>query len=97
MMPARSLRLLLALLLLSAQQLALAHQVWHLGDKSGQPLQQQLCDKHEALGTVGGALHGVALALVADAAGISTVLFACVPAASRPGFVPAPRGPPTSL
>lgn len=97
MSPARSLRLLLALLLLSAQQLALAHQVWHLGDKSGQPAQQQLCDKHDALGTVGGALHGVALAFVADAPRISAVSLACVPAASRPGFVPAPRGPPPSL
>ena len=94
---ARPLRILLALMMLCAQQLALAHQVWHLGVKSGQPAQQQLCDKHEALGTVGGALHCSAIALVADAPGGFAVSCACVPAASTPGFIPTSRGPPSLL
>ena len=94
---APALRILLVLALLCAQQLALAHQVWHLGDTSGQPAQQQLCDKHEALGTVGGALHCSAIALVADAPGGFAVSCACVPAASTPGFIPTSRGPPSLL
>ncbi|TAK45215.1 MAG: hypothetical protein EPO29_02015 [Betaproteobacteria bacterium] len=93
---ARPLRILLALMLLCAQQLALAHQVWHLGDQSGQPAQQQLCDKHDALGTVGGALHGAAMApLGEEAAFFFAVRPACVPAASTPGLAPASRGPPS--
>lgn len=94
---ARALRILLALMLLCAQQLALAHRVWHLGDRSGQPAQQQLCDKHEALGTVGGALHCTAIALVAHAPGGFAVSCACLPAASTPGFIPTSRGPPSFL
>lgn len=92
---ARPLRILLALSLLCAQQLALAHQVWHLGDKSGQPAQKQLCDKHEALGTVAGALHGSAVTQVADAPAGFVVSCACVPAASTPGSIPSSRGPPS--
>ncbi len=94
---ARPLRILLALMLLCAQQLALAHQVWHLGDRSGQPAQQQLCDKHDVLGTVGGALNGAAITLVADAPAGFTVSCACLPAASTPGFIPTSRGPPSLL
>ncbi len=92
---ARPLRILLALMLLCAQQLALAHQVWHLGDKSGQPAQQQLCDKHDAFGTVGGALHGAAMALLGEEAVFFAVRPACVLAASTPGLAPASRGPPS--
>lgn len=94
---ARQLRILLALALLCAQQLAFAHQVWHLADDGGQPAQQQLCDKHEALGTVGGALHSGAVTLVANALGEIPVACACLPAASTPGFVPTSRGPPSLL
>ncbi|TAN51420.1 MAG: hypothetical protein EPN19_12305 [Betaproteobacteria bacterium] len=94
---ARSLRILLALLLLGAQHLALAHQIWHVGDKSGQPTQQQLCDKHEALGTVAGALNCAAKALGAEPAASFAVLWTCLSAASTPGFVPTSRGPPSLL
>lgn len=94
---ARSLRLLLALLMLGGQQLAVAHQIWHVGDKSGQPAQQQLCDKHEALGTVAGALNGAAMTLDAEPATSLAVLRARLPAASTPGLVPTSRGPPPLL
>jgi len=94
---ARSLRILLALLLLGAQHLALAHQIWHVGDKSGQPAQLQLCDKHEALGTVAGALNGAVMKFDAEPATTLAVLLACLPAASTPGFVPTSRGPPSLL
>jgi len=94
---ARSLRILLALLLLGAQHLALAHQIWHVGDQSGQPAQQQLCDKHEALGAVAGALNGAGMTLDAESAASLAVLRACLPAASTPGFVATSRGPPSLL
>jgi len=94
---ARALRILLVLALLCAQQLALAHQVWHLGDTSGQPAQQQLCDKHEALGTVAGALNCAAMTLVAEPLAPSAALHACISAASTLGFIPTSRGPPSLL
>lgn len=93
----RLLRILLALLLLSAQHAALAHQIWHLGDKKSQPAQQRLCDQHEALGTVAGALDGAAPVLPA----LEAIEFACapsdLPAASLPGLAPSSRGPPAFL
>jgi hypothetical protein len=94
---ARWLRILLALMLLGAQQLALAHQVWHSGGKNTQPAQQQLCDKHEALGTVGGALQGAPVAVATGALGTFAISCAGVRRASTPGFTPASRGPPSLL
>ena len=52
----RAARLLIAIALLMAQQAALAHQVWHLGKQDSQPAQSQLCEQHQALATVAGAL-----------------------------------------
>jgi hypothetical protein len=94
---ARALRILLALALLGAQQLALSHQIWHFGDHDSQPAQQQLCDQHDALGTVAGALDAPIPLLAAHATtGLS---FQCLelPSASRPGLAPSSRGPPTLL
>ena len=85
------------MLLLSAQHAALAHQIWHLGDKSSHPAQQRLCDQHEALGTVAGALDYATVPL----AGLSPVDVAYrsvdLPAAARPGLPPSSRGPPSFL
>ena len=92
---ARSVRILLAVLLLSAQQAALSHAIFHF-DKHGLPVEQRsLCDQHDALGTVAGALGSAAVLQVAEA----VPLFACsipdLPAASRPGLAPSSRGPPS--
>ena len=92
---ARVLRVFLALALLSAQQAALSHQLWHVADHGPQPAQELLCDQHDALGTVVGALDSpVALpggAAPADHRFRSVAL----PAATTPGLAPSSRGPPT--
>ena len=94
---AQCLRILLALLLLNAQHAALAHQAWHAGDKSGPPSQQQLCDMHEALGTVAGALDCAGIAPVAVAPAGFFVSRADLAAVCTPGRAPSSRGPPVLL
>jgi hypothetical protein len=94
---ARSLRILLALALLGAQQLALAHQIWHAGKASSQPAQEQLCVQHDALGTVAGALDAP-IALVAGAAPAEfSRPSVALPSAATPGLAPSSRGPPAFL
>ena len=63
----RVLRVLLAAALLSAQHAALAHGLWHSVDQKSQPAQKQLCGQHDALGTVAGAVCGIALTSPAEA------------------------------
>jgi hypothetical protein len=92
---ARALRILLALALLGAQQLALSHQIWHVGDHGSQPAQQQLCDQHDALGTVAGALDAPVPLLAAQAATSPSFQSLEPSSASRPGLAPSSRGPPT--
>jgi hypothetical protein len=94
---ARALRILLALVLLSAQQVALAHQIWHVGNHDSQPAQQQLCDQHDALGTVAGALDSPVPLLAARATTSLSFQSLELPSASRPGLAPSSRGPPTLL
>jgi hypothetical protein len=93
----RALRIFLAFTLLSAQQVALAHQIWHLGDHDTQPAQNQLCDQHDALGTVAGGLD-CPIALIAGKSP-SAIFYrtASLPAVSTPGLAPSSRGPPTLL
>ena len=93
----RSLRILLALLLLSAQHAAFAHQIWHLGDKSSQPAQQRLCDQHGALGSVAGALDCAMAQLPGEAPADFSFRFVNLPAAALPGLAPSSRGPPSFL
>ncbi len=57
----RAARLLVAVAMLMAQQAALAHQVWHLAKQDSQPAQSQLCEQHQALATVAGALDCASL------------------------------------
>ena len=94
---ARALRILLALALLSAQQLALSHQIWHVGDHSSQPSQKQLCEHHDALGTVFGALDAPIPLLAAHATTSLSFQSLEPPSASRPGLAPSSRDPPALL
>jgi hypothetical protein len=90
-----ALRILFALVLLNAQQAALAHQVWHLGKQATLPAQSQLCDYHQALGAVAGAVD-CAIALPAgDALPEPSHRSLDHPAATAPGLAPSSRGPPT--
>ncbi len=93
----RALRIFIAFALLSAQHAALSHGVFHL-DKRGLPAEQkQLCDKHDALGTVAGALDCAPLLPVAVALPVPASFVADLPAASTPGLAPSSRGPPSLL
>jgi len=93
----RALGILIALLLLSAQHAAISHALSHL-DRQGLPDEQkQLCDQHDAFGTVTGALGGTIVPLVVDALPIFAYSVADLPAASLPGLAPSSRGPPTLL
>ena len=90
----RRLRILFALLLLSAQQTALSHMISHLDDRGLPNEQKLLCDQHDALGTVAGALD-CALPPLAVAASPVPVLFVVdLPAVSTAGLAPSSRGPP---
>lgn len=97
MKPMRALRILLALALMGAQQLALSHQIWHAGKASSQPAQEQFCGQHDALNTVAGALDAPATL----PAGAAPVAFShsslTLPAAATPGLAPSSRGPPAFL
>ena len=93
----RAARFLIAVALLAAQQAALAHQIWHLGKQDSQPAQSQLCEQHQALATVAGALDCATF----DATFLATrdapppiIPRADVPA---PRLAPASRGPPNLL
>ena len=93
----RALRILLAFALLGAQQLALSHQIWHVGKPGSQPAQERLCVQHDALGTVAGALDAPATPFAGEApAVVSSPCFA-LPSASTPGLAPRSQGPPSLL
>lgn len=94
---ARTLRILLALLLLSAQQTALSHQLWHFLKHSPQPAQEQLCGQHDALGTVAGALDSPAASFAGEAPAEFSFPFVALPPAATPGLAPSARGPPAFL
>jgi hypothetical protein len=103
-MLARLVRVFLAAAFLLAQQSAFAHQLWHSANgtktsvspeqgKKGNPL----CEQHDALGTVLGALSAAPLAApVVETPPVhfpaASVAAVCVPAPS-----PVSRGPPAPL
>jgi hypothetical protein len=93
----RALRILLALALLGAQQLALAHQIWHFGKHGPQPVQERLCGQHDSLGTVAGALDAPAAHYECEAPDRLSHHFVALPSAATPGLAPSSRGPPTLL
>jgi hypothetical protein len=93
----RAARLLIAIALLVAQQAALGHQIWHLGKQDSQPAQSLLCEQHQALAAVAGALDCASLdtPLIATRdAPLPFVARAVIPV-SRPAAVS--RSPPESL
>jgi hypothetical protein len=89
---ARTLRILLALLLLSAQQTALSHQIRDFF--KGAPAQEQLCSHHDALGTVAGAVDAPITPLSGEAADHFPIATPALPAAATPAPAPSSRGPP---
>lgn len=89
-------RLLLAAALLFAQQIALAHQIWHFRKSDSQPLQNQLCEQHAAFATVAGALDCAALQAQKPATAEVPCLFAAPPGATAPRLSPTSRSPPAS-
>ena len=93
----RAARFLIAIALLTAQQAALAHQIWHLGKQDSLPAQSQLCDQHHALATVAGALDSAATDVALYAPG--DILHPCLElsAAVLPLLAPVSRGPPPLL
>ena len=96
-MAMRALRILLALALLGAQQLALSHQIWHAGKDGSQPAQKQLCAQHDALGAVAGALDTPPVAFAGESPATSSIVCLALPSASTPGLAPSSRGPPAFL
>ena len=98
----RTWRLLVVVALLFAQQAALAHQVWHSAAKSKPAAEQgkktnPLCEQHEALGTVLGALSGAALHSPAIEPAAIHFSAAAVPAARISLLSPVSRGPPAPV
>jgi hypothetical protein len=97
MKAARALRIFLALALLSAQQAALSHQLWHLLDHGTQPAQEQLCGQHDALGTVAGAMNAAVAPVLAQSPADSCFSTLVPHAAKSPALAPSSRGPPVRL
>jgi len=93
----RILRIFVALALLNAQHAALAHQIWHLGDHGKQPAQNQLCDQHDALGTVAGALDCPIVLFAGELPPDFLHRTTALPSATTPGLAPSSRGPPALL
>jgi hypothetical protein len=103
-MLARLVRVFLAAAFLLAQQSAFAHQLWHSasGAKSGLAAEQgkkgnPLCEQHDALSTVLGALNGGLP--VAPALGMAALCFTAAEVAAACIAAPSPvsRGPPAPL
>jgi len=104
MLAARLVRVFVAAAFLLAQQSAFAHQLWHSagGAKAGLAAEQgkkanPLCEQHDALGTVLGALSGTPL--VAPAVETPPVHFAAGASAAvcLSALSPVSRGPPALL
>ena len=98
-------RILLAAVLLAAQQAALGHALWHAGTAqaaSGSPQKSDagrkpLCDQHAGLGAVLGAI-GCAPALAACPAPENAAVAALVlPARGNAPLTPSSRDPPELL
>jgi hypothetical protein len=84
----------LAAALLAAQQAALEHPLWHVGTADEQ---SPLCEQHDALGKVLGAID-CAVPVYATEAPAATAVAAVVPAPASPALVnPSSRGPPSLL
>jgi hypothetical protein len=87
-------RILLVCAMLLAQQTALAHDFWHATQAQKAAKGAKLCDLHDLLGTVLGAVS--AAAPVSDVLSFSDVAFiaAAYPLAGRRAFFSHSRDPP---
>ena len=90
-------RLLIAIALLMAQQAALAHQIWHLAKQDSQPAQSQLCEQHQALATVAGALDCASLDSPFVATPDAPLAFVAPAVTPAPRLAAVSRSPPESL
>jgi hypothetical protein len=97
MMLRRAARLLIAIALLMAQQVALGHQIWHLAKQDSQPAQSQLCEQHHALSTVAGALDCALPDSPLVATRDAPLLFVARPGATAPRIAATSRSPPELL
>jgi hypothetical protein len=90
----RILGAVLVAVLLAAQQAALEHSLWHVGAADQQ---SPLCEQHDALGTLLGAID-CAPAVLTEEAPLAAAIAAVVPAA-RAGtpLQPSSRDPPALL
>ncbi len=93
----RAIALTAALALLSAQQVALAHQLWHALDPGATSPHSPLCVQHAALDTVAGAVDAPAAPLIASAPVEAVSPAAALPAARAAVLTPSSRGPPAFL
>jgi hypothetical protein len=97
MAPMRALTILLAFLLLSAQQAALSHAISHMDERGLPSEQRSLCDQHDALGTAAGGLSGAHLPPTEAASPDPVCSAPDLPSAQAPGLAPSSRGPPAFL
>lgn len=80
--------------LLAAQQAALEHPLWHVGTADEK---SPLCEQHDALGKVLGAIDCAVPVSKAEAPA-ATAIAGVIPAPASPALVtPSSRGPPTLL
>jgi len=93
--PRLILRLCLALALLCAQQVALAHALGHAARQDASPV-QQLCSFHGSMDTVAGAVDCAPPTFASAAPESHTSCVIVLPAAPLRGIVPTSRGPPRS-
>ena len=102
---AHAARILLAALLLAAQQAALEHAVWHAGGASGtvvdakqfDPGYNPLCDQHAALGAVLGAIGCASAQPVPVVHEFAALPAPLAPARDNAPFASAARDPPALL
>src|SRR6266852_8376253 len=96
-------QVVVALLLLCAQQGAITHEIWHAasssahaqsGHKAPDSSKNRLCDLHASLGTVLGAVTGVVAAAPPVAAPQPALIASESPAASVSLLAPPSRVPP---
>ena len=93
----RAVRILIAIALLVAQQAALGHQIWHLGKQDSQPAQSLLCEQHQALATIAGALDCASVDSPLVATRDVPLPFVTPRGAPAPRLAPTSRGPPKLL
>jgi len=101
----RAVRILLAALLLVAQQAALEHAIWHAGTAQAavdevqktEPGRNPLCEQHAALGAVAGAIGCAPVVVVLAEPDYAAVAAPELLARDNAPLSPSSRGPPRLL